>query len=161
MAKISLLEQMRMQRDHRDSEELKELKAQNAAAWFQVNSRQRVIDQMSKFMSDEVSKPILNRIGHELAVSLVQEILKAILDGEFSPVTHEYYFKLPREALGRLSNQELIDNIIRQFRLANYKPRINFIDQVDYSEDPPVVKKGTAIHVEIPKLAYREVVWDN
>lgn len=158
MTKFPLLEQMRMQRDQRESPELKELRAQNAAAWFQVNSRQRIIDQMSKFMSDEVSKPMLNRIGHELAVSLVQEIFKAIPAGEFSRTTLEYYFKLPQEALNRLSNEELIHRIADQYRLASYKPGVRFIDYMDYSEEPPVVK-GTAIDIKIPSLGYREVVW--
>lgn len=111
MKRLSLLEQMRMQRDQREAPLLEPYKAELRSAAMTIRDLRDRLRQIEQFMGKEIAKHVIGQISHDVSRRLMETIYKAVraATGEPKPVR----ITLPSDVM-RFSDPRSIESHVLQ-----------------------------------------------
>jgi hypothetical protein len=155
LTKITLLDQMRMQRDQREGPEIKELKEYNRGITIRLAALQRLHQRVIDATAQLAFKPMMDRIGCELADALLRYIYKEVAKNP-PKGPQDYYIQIPYNHLSHLDSDSTLSLILQQYRQQKWYPQIEFRGVSSGNEKSTY--RVMEVFIKIPELNYREVV---
>lgn len=143
---MTLLEQMRMQRDQREAPLLEPYKAELRSAAITVRDLRENLRRIERFMGTEIAKHVISRIGHDASRRIMETIYKAVsaARGEPKPVR----ITLPADAVRFMDPRSIESEVLSQYASRN-------LPDMSLSLDASADQHIATVDIRVPPLGCR------